>query len=496
MKKKEWIEGLHHIDPDLIEAFVTKKERCAAQANALRRRRRHLLIIAACLALITAALITLPLLWEEEPDILPPSEEQPGIEPSEDATPGAILPHDTRPSIPFTTMQEPSFTPRFFGSEGSDSFGGIQAELAITGLSVTAKLIGVLPDVYTRIDDRNQREFHLLHMQTLKLLDGQEMTEEFYYLVPADFMTDYTVYHCFVIEKMLQLTYDYSVLYNKTQNRAQALDLVIFGHGLGGESRGFAMNSGFMAFDAQGNFDPRLWKSTGRWIGMTRQSSPPATLAQAEDAILNAAWKSRDYVHLLKNVSQEAAQILEQIKSRQLGAYVTTFSSALLAFSPEVQFDATRYIHGFATNEKIRISSQGYRAGESDTYQITKAQFTPEDLQALPDLTSAVLAVDAAYQQGKITPPHIENYRPNAATLYSIIGWYAKTAHGVLGIVRVSWQQGRMSDDAYYVVEYGSQVCHAIDRDDLLRLFGEYETTYIYDGPYDESGKARPNVEV
>lgn len=31
----------------------------------------------------------------------------------------------------------------------------------------------------------------------------------------------------------------------------------------------------------------------------------------------------------------------------------------------------------------------------------------------------------------------------------------------------------------------------ATERDDLLEMFGEYETTYFFTGPYDGSGKVR-----
>ena len=48
-----------------------------------------------------------------------------------------------------------------------------------------------------------------------------------------------------------------------------------------------------------------------------------------------------------------------------------------------------------------------------------------------------------------------------------------------------------LSSEAYYLVEYGSDVCEYVDRDDLLERIGEYETTFVYIGEYDKNGKIR-----
>jgi hypothetical protein len=110
----------------------------------------------------------------------------------------------------------------------------------------------------------------------------------------------------------------------------------------------------------------------------------------------------------------------------------------------------------------------------------------------LPDLTSAFEAVAMALENGTVTPPHIEMQEARSITT-GVFGWYAKTEKGVIGVVRVNWcfdmYSKQFYDDAYYIIEYGSGVCKAIDRDDLLELFGEYETTYVYSGEYYEFGK-------
>ena len=79
-------------------------------------------------------------------------------------------------------------------------------------------------------------------------------------------------------------------------------------------------------------------------------------------------------------------------------------------------------------------------------------------------------------------------------TVHGIFGWYAKTEEGIIGIIRVTWcyrsnYYDLYYDDAYYIIEYGSNEYKPIDRDSLLKKFGKYESTFIYTGAYDALGK-------
>ena len=69
-------------------------------------------------------------------------------------------------------------------------------------------------------------------------------------------------------------------------------------------------------------------------------------------------------------------------------------------------------------------------------------------------------------------------------------------------MVRVSWYyydadsshyyDHRYFDDAYYIIEYGSDECVPIDKDALSdRIGADYEKSYIFAGEYDEYGKVR-----
>ena len=192
-------------------------------------------------------------------------------------------------------------------------------EVNPAGISVTAKLVEALPDEYTFFDDWNQDEFRLLRMQTIKLLRGQEMVEEFYYLIPVEFSTDFSIFDRFVINNMAQFSYEQTVMYNKTQGKAEQLNLVVFGYRVYGYT---LMGENLMAFDANGRFDERLWTSNAAWIAETERALRVDTITQAERNIQDEEWRQDLFVHLLKDISGEAEKVLNQIKTFDNGVYV------------------------------------------------------------------------------------------------------------------------------------------------------------------------------
>ena len=430
--------------------------------------------IAACFLLIVSAVIVVPMLREDDPGIIP--------NPDNDS------------NIPIVNIQTPSSAPHYYGNEGSSGMSSdANMDANPAGISVKAKLIEMLPDTYTFFDDWSQHEYRLLRMKTVKLLRGTEMTEEFYYMVPVAFVTDFSVYDSFVIKNMAQFGYEYSVMYNKTQGKAEQFNLALFGYRIYGYH---LMGENFVAFDSDGNFDERLWNANEAWIEETNRAPIIDTIAQAETIIQQEydGWTNDFYVHLLKDISGEAANVLDTIKSFENGIFVPTFSSSKLYLLPEVQFHAVRYINGFATNEKVSVWCKEWTGGDQDTYAFTKARFNEEDMSRLPDLSSAFESVKGALDSGSVTPPHFNNQEKLKNTTSGVFGWYAKTENGVIGIVRVTWcfyteKYQDYYDDAYYIIEYGSDECKAIDRDALLELLGDYEATYIYTGEYNEYGK-------
>jgi hypothetical protein len=457
MREQEFLDAVSHIEADVVESFVAMDARLQRKAGRSKARIIWTRIgaVAACFAVLIGGV---KLFFRQQ--------------------------HLT-PAIPIVNVQSTSGAPLYYGSKASVGGSGSAGEVSTIGLTVKAQLIEALPDTYTFFDDWKQQEYRLLRMKTQKLLQGGEMTEEFYYLVPVEFMTDFSRFDCFVIRDMAQITYEYGIMYNKTQGTAEQLNLVIFGYHV---YKYDELGEQMMAYNDIGVFDQRLWNANDLWKLVTEDAHGIATLSAAELLLQNDERHRDRYVHLLKDVSKESADMIAYARSFDNGFYIPAFSSTTLSHSPEVQLRTVRYINGFATNEYIHVLS--------DSYEWTKARFEEQDMDDLPDLFSALTAVASAYEAGEITPPHIRNHAKLKLSSYGIFGWYAKTEDGVIGVVRVTWSyyKGYM-DDAYFIIESGSDQCRPIDRNALLRRIGSYETTYIYDGAYNHNGKIR-EVEV
>ncbi len=482
MNDKNLLDAMGSIDPVLIMgAAPDEKQKKPTGAVWVRW-----VAIAACFCLVLSAVAIVPMLLDGN---------------TESLHQGEIGSSDTpdKPGIPIKNVQVPSSAPQYYGSQASnDVSGGIGAERILSGISVTASLIQALPDTYTFFDNWKQTEFRLLRMKVITVLEGVDMPDEFYFIVPADYMTDYGIYDKFVFIDMAQYGYEYSVVYNQTTGCAEQLHRVLFGYSCIGFGN---LGENLMAFDSQGNFDMRLWTSTQSWTRSTQNAiSHMGTAYYAEYSLENAENAARESghggdfheVHSLISMTGDAADAFDYVSSFDNGIYVPSYHNGdILGLGPEIQFSIRRYIGGFATNEAAMIYE--------DSVRWSNARFTKEDEQNLPDLQAAIAAVTSAYYAGEIIPPNFSYAEQSTQESYGIFGWYAQTESGVIGIVRVTWCyknrelehniSDRYYDDAYYIIEFGQNVCDPIQRDALCERIGQYDKTFIFDGSYDEFGK-------
>ena len=400
--------------------------------------------------------------------------------------------HSPKPtSMPTIDGYNPEQTsipaPQYYGSEESSVYNSLNSQILAhpSNISVTAELIEVLPDTYTFFDDWQQNEFRLLKMKTVKLLGGKRITEEFYYRLPVKYMTDFTIYDKFILVYINQLCYEYSVLYNKTQGKAEQINLIIFGYNYFRDLDIYAAH--FIPFDSNGSFDNRLWKSSSAWIEAAENASAASTLVQTEkDIQARELNKGKDINLLQEELSAEDKLLLESVKNFENGLYIPESSASLLTGMSLGDLFCIRYINGFATNEHICMGTRSATSTSS---------FEKDDLASLPNLASALAYVASEYAKGNILPPHISNHQSLQLSSYGIFSWYAKTNEGVIGVVRVTWKYSDDKfDDAYYIVRYSSDDCTQIERDALLTLLEGHSTLYIYDGAYNENGKDFPRI--
>ena len=71
MKKKEWNEGLNHLDPDLVEKYVEQKDRLRQRKQKTKGIRLRFGAIAACFLLVLSAVIVVPMLRDDDIGIKP-----------------------------------------------------------------------------------------------------------------------------------------------------------------------------------------------------------------------------------------------------------------------------------------------------------------------------------------------------------------------------------------------------------------------------------------
>lgn len=388
--------------------------------------------------------------------------------------------------------------PLYYGDGNSDG-GGMEAALLDVGVSVTAKPLELLPDIYTFYEDLQQTAFCLLRVETVKVLKGERVPEELYLVIPERFKTDFMRYELLGLVDLMQYTYEVAVVYNKTQDCALQIQGILFGF------NPYTVGSpvgDMMAFHENGRFDGSLWNATEAWQSETETAGEGLEEGFDLEALVEQERQSADRmgrdisVTYLADVEGEAAEAVKYATDLGNGVYSDS-SYNLLSLGPTVQMTARRYLNGFATNETVYVCG-GYSNGKrtEDHAEYSKAGFTEEDLGRLPNLRSAVKAVKKGFDEGLVVPPHIEGYREMKLRGYGIFGWYAKTEEGVLGIVRVNFRYGSHYDDTYYVMEYGADSCYLVERDELLELLGEYETDFIYDGAYNECGKDWHPVEA
>ncbi len=489
MKKREWNEALNDLDVELVEKYVAKKDELRRKKS-----RKNIFIrivaIAACIAVISGAIVIVPMFKKNKGDTFT----------TEDPIQSDLFTPVDTPSISELMLPAQRLTP----SDKPNRYGElIDTDSSIIGYKsfvATARYIETLPDTYTFFGDQMQNEYRIIRMKGIKLHNGNNLPDEFCFLIPVSHMTDFSLFDQFLVS-MVQYGYEFSILYNKTQNKVERLDAILFASKPAISYYPNYIGNELKAFDSEGNFDDRLWSANEAWIESTKRARRPKNIDTALDAY---SFDDIMTVNTLEGITDEAAEVIDMIRSLDHGIYVPNPSTD---YYPKASLIAVRYINGFATNEKVavinkfihKINAEGDEDiencdGYSDTYKFTKAQFTEDDMNALPDLTTAYSEVVKALEEGKIKPLHCSPQGEISEQTAGAFGWYAKTENGVIGIIKVEWHfRGRSDylDDSYFIIESDSSICKQIDRDELLEMLGEYEKTYIYTGEYDEFGKER-----
>ena len=484
MKSGKLLDAIGMVGDDLID------EARAPQKKVIQW--KHWTAIAACLALLITVLSIIKPLQPGQPDIIGPDSLHsnpitiPFTSPSDtpsDADPSQpsvqtdpTLPQDpteppyqdpTEPLLP-TDPTEPPYHPGsimqlsaspengYIGNKPTDPPLGLGSP-HFRYSNVTAKALAILPDTYTYFDTWGASDFRLIIMQTIKDITGSGIPKYFYLHIREADLTDLTQYNSLVLLHLDQETIENSVLYNKNKGAAEVMRYAIFS-----------------------SWDVYAYNNT--LVYSTSEHAIKETLTEMEQSMT-------DHCSLCDEaVSIRSIRELDVNGNASAIAYTAPFDNGI--FAPVGFFTLRRYINGIPTNELVSL------LGKSQTEYIRGEAFTDADIVCVPDVAAAIKAVDQAFQNGQITPPHIVDYKDRELKSYGIRGWYFKSDGKVYAAIQINFaydtddNDAYMScyyDDAYFIVEAGSDSCEPISRDDLWTL--QDTNDFIFRGEYDEKGK-------
>ena len=495
MKQEKLLDAIGMVGEDLI-----------VEAKQLEKKRiywKPYVAVAACLVLIFSVFaiakpfqsdkpdVTAPDILQRDPITIPftsPSEATVVTDPTvpQNPTDPPIQQDPTEPTYDPGPLMQLSASPEngYIGNEPT-SPGKIATSLHYNLVYIEAHAVEILPDIYTIYSRWYTPELRIIKMKTTFSFENQRIPNEFYLLLHAKFLVDLTQYDTLVLPYMCQCGPENSVLYNITQGSAVAFDLSVFSSPL------FDGGPTIYAFN-DGSFDESLWTINDVWTEDTKYTRENGTEFETLEEI--RTWFYEDYGYGSSHVKYNSdlsfktgVAALEYIKPFENGVFILLWNRCGLSEN----FTYQRYINGIPTNEYIHFSLHNKTVSYSGT------AFTQDDMDSLPDVASAIITVEDAFQAELIPPPHIVNYKDMELRSHGVTGWYFKANDKVYGVVQVNFtyydadEKESRYDDIYFLIEPSSETCVEISRDELLQLQGTNH--FIYTHEYDENGKVPGN---
>ncbi len=477
MKKKEWNEGLNHLDPDLIEKYVEQKDRLRQKNKKPKGAWLRFGAIAACFVLILSAVIVAPMLREDTPVVNPP-----------DHTPiifdATVSPEQLNGnSLEFIVGSSVSIS----GGEADTAPPAFQFS---HGIAVKAKVIKNHPDKYYKLDissDHHPTAYRLIQMETMEVISGENVPQYFLYLIPEYVYVDMSVYDSLLIS-MTQLGVENYVLKNGTQNQMESFKLPIFA-----DEQDHPELGNIVAF-TDGVFDESLWQNYSWLYGYQfakldldnpEHSNLVVARGDPESAVISAineqydAWytKHTPSVKTLDFTTQAAKDAIEYVKPFANGV----FSQTYLPYNGNGELIFRRYIYGCQTEETIKIDL----LTEEVTY--SEIRYSKEDMEQIENISAHLSEKASEYEEHLPIPSHTD---PDGKELLclNLYAWYVKVDGKLYGVIKTAWRYKEKDnyflqyyDDAYVLYDMSAGTATDISRDDLVAIIG---TRNVYMGAY------------
>lgn len=473
MKSERFFELMHLIDDDLIIKID--------KINPKDKKKRNLHIkygaIAACFLVIFGIFMILPI-FRDRPSYDPTY--SPNIF---DAT---LSPNKlSGSSLEFVVGNSA-------GSGSSSANEPPRFDFNIDSIVVKAKVVDALPDLYYKLNvssEYKQRPYRLIKMETMETINGEEMPQYFYYLIPEYLFVDMSVYDSLLIS-ISQVGAENYVLRNGTENQMEAFSLPVFD-----DYQDHPELGNIIAF-TDGIFDESLWQTTswlygyqfGRYyleypgsnyLVVSRGSSESEAISEIKNRISELKeWRGDAYcapsVISLDFTDNEAKDALDFVKHFENGVFSQVFLENNVIFR--------RYINGCQTEETISIDL----LTENVTY--SDVRYTKEDMANMENIATQISNKAKEYSEQFPLPPHTD---PNGKALnsLSLYGWYVKSGDKVYGVVKTVWwymEQKELDvimyyDDTYTLYDASAETAIIISRDELVDIVG---TRNVYLGEY------------
>jgi len=420
-------------------------------------------------------------------------------------------------------------------SDGSSPLGAFRGDMTSNiftssagaymqyGFVMTFKAVEMLPDEYALYGDWNKNKYRFVLMRTENVILGDDVPEYFYFLLPEKYVIDLTAYDKLLAVGIVQLYHENQLVYNETQARPERLEHVVICSATHWNTLAALDVENLTAFTDDGAYDDGIWNASESWKKFAARAEQMRgwyeadginTLSEYEEYLTDYLMQYQDrgmpcrFLSDYKN--EEDKKIISYVTSSENGLFVKNGHAELLngeLYSNVSSF--TRYIGGYPTNEIYHIYADGAYVNGSSLDREPQFKFSKEDLEDLPDLPGAVNAIEKALEEKEVYPPHFADWEKYPIDFndiahsysYGVFGFYSKTPDGVLGVVRVTWKYdnirsglGRtvdVTDDAYFIIEPGSDTVTPIDRDGLLSRLGSTSkpVPYVYTGEYYEYGR-------
>ena len=475
MKKKEWNEGLSHLDPDLVEKYVLQKDKLSRKNKKSQGVWLRLGAIAACFVLVVSAIIVISM----------PRETPPG--------------HNHIPIIFDATVSPEklngSNSEFIVGTSSALNGGGDSAPPAFQfslGIAVKAKVVQNHPDQYYKLDvsaEYRPDAYRLIQMETIEVISGENVPQYFLYLIPEAIYVDMSVYDSLLIS-MSQLGAENYVLKNGTQNRMESFALPVFA-----DYQNKPQLGNIIAF-SDGKFDESLWQNetwlygyqfAKYYLDNPRHSNLVVSRGDSERTVISAIkdqydeWYGGNYqarsVITLDFTTQAAKEALEYVRPFANGV----FSQRYEPYYGNGQLIFRRYINGCQTEETVTIDL----LTEDVTY--SEIRYTKEDMARMENISAHLSAKAEEYAEQLPIPPHTDPEGKELLCL-NLYAWYVKVDGKLYGVVKTAWRYKEKDDwyiqyydDSYTLYDMLAETALNISRDDLVAIIG---TRNVYMGKY------------